>query len=186
MIIIDNYDSFTYNIVEYIRILGIEPQVFKNDEITVEEIKNIKFKNIIISPGWGNPSNSGISIPLISECYKTKNILGVCLGHQCICKYFGGEITKAEKPMHGKVSEIFFNNDEKLFNGIKSPQKVTRYHSLIVKNSLPSCLKCIAKTAQNEIMAVKHNEFNIYGVQFHPEAILTENGIKLLENFINL
>lgn len=186
MIIIDNYDSFTYNLVEYFRILGVEPKVFQNDKITLNEIKKLDFTHIVISPGWGNPDNSGISIPLIAQYYSSKKILGVCLGHQCICQYFGGEIVKATKPMHGKVSEIFFNNKEGIFKDIKSPINVTRYHSLIVKNELPKCLKIIAKTAQEEIMAVKHTNFNVYGLQFHPEAILTDFGIRILENFIKL
>lgn len=186
MIIIDNYDSFTYNLVEYFKILGINPIIFKNDKITLKEIEKLDFKNIVISPGWGTPNNAGISMPLIDKYHSSKKILGVCLGHQCICKYFGSEIIKAEFPMHGKISEIFFNKDEELFKDIKSPLKVTRYHSLIVKNNVPKCIKVIAKTAANEIMAVKHTKYKVYGVQFHPEAILTDFGIKILENFIKL
>lgn len=186
MVIIDNYDSFTYNLVEYFRILGEEPKVFKNDEININELVKENFKHLIISPGWGNPDNSGISIEAINKFYKTKKILGVCLGHQCIYKYFGGSIIKAENPMHGKTSSIFYKRDEKLFQGIKQGFKATRYHSLIAcKNTLPKDINIIAETKTGEIMAIKHNFYPVYGVQFHPESILTESGINILKNFID-
>jgi anthranilate synthase/aminodeoxychorismate synthase-like glutamine amidotransferase len=186
MIIIDNYDSFTYNIVEYFRILGLEPKVFKNDEITLEKIEKINFNYLIISPGAGNPDNSGISMKLIDKYKSSRKILGVCLGHQCICKYFGGKIINAIEPMHGKISSINIKQDEKIFFGVKNPLNVVRYHSLIVDNNLPDCLEVIAQTDKNEIMAIKHKVYDIYGLQFHPEAILTECGLKILENFIRL
>ncbi len=229
-ILIDNYDSFTYNIVQYLKELCIEPKVFKNDEVKVSELKKINFSSIIISPGPGNPDNSGISIEAIKEFYKTKKILGVCLGHQCIAQYFGCKIVKAKVPVHGKVSRIYFEND-KLFEGIEQGFNATRYHSLIVDNKfltgsiiplayagekeekvkgkrkefcvvgLESPTYCYdAKSKEQKVksdtspftlnspllMALKHKEYPVYGVQFHPEAILTQYGKKLLENFFKI
>lgn len=187
MVIIDNYDSFTYNLVEYFKILNITPIVIKNDKITISELKKINFKYLVISPGWGSPKDSGISMNAIKEFYTTKKILGVCLGHQCICKFFGADIIQAKVPMHGKLSEININQDELIFKDIPNKFKVTRYHSLIADNkTIPDCLKIIAKTNSGEIMAIRHKKFPVYGLQFHPEAILTEFGIKILENFIEL
>lgn len=187
MILIDNYDSFTYNIVQYLRELGVSPLVIKNDEKTIDEIKELKFNSIVISPGPSNPDNAGISLSIIKEFYKTKKILGVCLGHQCIAQYFGCEIVGATEPIHGKVSEIFFSENEQLFNNINQGFLATRYHSLIVdNNSLKDPLEVIAYTKDKIIMALKHKQYKVYGVQFHPEAILTEYGKVLLKNFINL
>ena len=209
MILIDNYDSFTYNVVQYLRELGIEPKIFKNDEITIEELKKIDFESIIISPGPKNPDEAEISMDVIKEFYKTKKILGICLGHQCIAQFFGAKIIKSKNPTHGKVSKIYFEDNE-LFKGLNQGFEATRYHSLIVKNdSLPDCIKPIAYTNEETdsrdkrretrnsdefrspftihhslIMAIKHTEYPIYGVQFHPEAILTEGGKQLLKNFI--
>lgn len=185
MILIDNYDSFTYNIVQYLKELGIEPRVFKNDEITVDELKKLKFSSIIISPGPKNPDRAGISLEVIKEFHKTKKILGVCLGHQCIAQFFGGKIIKSSEPMHGKVSKIYFIPDA-LFEGLEQGFEATRYHSLIVDNdSLPECLLPIAY-AEEVLMAIKHKDYPLYGVQFHPEAILTEGGKRLLKNFVDL
>lgn len=209
MILIDNYDSFTYNIVQYLKELGIEPKIFKNDEISVQELKKLDFSAIIISPGPSNPDNAGISLDVIGEFYKTKKILGVCLGHQCIAQYFGCKIIKAETPVHGKVSKIYFQEDA-IFEGIEQGFEATRYHSLIVDNkSLTECLiplaYCEGTRRQDDkmrgcvefhsyfspltphlspLMALRHKDYPIYGVQFHPEAILTQSGKKLLENFI--
>lgn len=185
MILIDNYDSFTYNIVQYLEELGIQPKIYENDKITIEELKKIKFNSIIISPGAGTPDTAGISMQVINEFYKTKKILGICLGHQCIAQFFGGKVIKSQHPTHGKTSQIFFKQKSKLFKDIPEGFNATRYHSLIVEN-LPECLKATAQTKDNIIMALEHRKLPIYGVQFHPEAILTEYGHKILENFINL
>lgn len=185
MILIDNYDSFTYNIVQYLEELGVKPKIFENDKITVEELKKINFNGIIISPGAGNPDTAGISMNVIKEFYKTKKILGICLGHQCIAQFFNGKVIKAPEPVHGKTSEIYFDENCKLFKGLNQGFKATRYHSLIVKD-LPKSLKVTAKTKDNIIMGIQHTEFPIYGVQFHPEAILTEYGHELIKNFITL
>jgi len=186
MILIDNYDSFTYNIVQYLKELGVEPKIFKNDEITIKELKKLKFSSIIISPGPKNPDEAGISIDVIAEFHKTKKILGVCLGHQCIAQYFGGKVIKSAEPVHGKVSKIYFQENV-LFKGLKQGFKATRYHSLVVDNeSLPECIMPLAFTGANISMALKHKDYPIYGVQFHPEAILTQGGRRLLGNFLGL
>lgn len=185
MIIIDNYDSFTYNIVNYVRILGLNPKVFKNDKISIQDLKNINFSSIIISPGPGNVYDGGISIDVIKKFYKTKKILGVCLGHQIIAHCFNAKIIKSKDPYHGKTSNIYYANKEPLFYSLKQGFKATRYHSLIVeKKSLPSKIKIIAKTNDDLIMGIKLNNYKTFGVQFHPESILTEDGIKIIKNFI--
>lgn len=181
MILIDNYDSFTYNIVQYLQELGVEPKVFENDKITINELKQLNFNSIIISPGAGNPDTAGISTDVIKEFYKTKKILGICLGHQCIAQFFGGKIVKSPNPTHGKTSKIFFDEQSKLFKGLPQGFEVTRYHSLEVKD-VP--LKVTAKTVDGTIMAIEHETLPVYGVQFHPEAILTQYGHELLYNFI--
>lgn len=186
LILIDNYDSFTYNIVQYLKELGIEPQIYKNDKITIPELKKVQFDSIIISPGPKNPDESGISMGVIAEFYKTKKIFGICLGHQCIAQHFGCKIIKSKEPTHGKVSKIYFENDP-IFDGIEQGFEATRYHSLIVKNdSITDCIKPLAYTKDKVLMALKHKDYSIYGVQFHPEAILTQFGKKLLSNFITL
>jgi len=197
MILIDNHDSFTYNIVQYLKELGVNPKIFKNDEITIEDLKKIDFSSIVISPGPKNPDCAGISMEVIKEFHKTKKILGVCLGHQCIAQFFGCKVVKAKNPMHGKVSKIYFEKDL-LFDEIEQGFEATRYHSLIVdeKSIAKSAIRPIAYTIDNyssvqlsthspkTIMALKHKDYPIYGVQFHPEAILTQYGKKLLSNFI--
>lgn len=184
MLIIDNYDSFTYNIVQYIKTLGIEPKVIMNDELSLAEIKQLDFSRIILSPGWGNPDNSGITMEVI-DYYKDKlPILGVCLGMQCIAKYFGADIIKAPEPFHGKNSAIFFNPDFELFRGLSDGFSATRYHSLIIKPPENSDISVEAWTDDKLPMAIKIKNRPIYGVQFHPEAILTENGIEIFRNFI--
>lgn len=187
MILIDNYDSFTYNIVQYLKELGVNPKVFKNDEITVEELKKLDFSSIIISPGPKNPDNAGISMNVIKEFHKTKKILGVCLGHQCIAQFFGCKIIKDKEPTHGKVSKIYHRGKCFIFDGIEQGFEATRYHSLIVDNeSLTDCIIPTAYTENKILMGIKHRDYPIYGVQFHPEAILTEGGKMLLKNFLNL
>lgn len=191
MILIDNYDSFTYNIVQYLREFGVEPKIFRNDEISIKELKTLNFSSIVISPGPGNPNNAGISIDVIKEFYKTKKILGICLGHQCIAQHFGCKIIKAQEPVHGKVSKIYFKKDKfsesKLFDGIEEGFEATRYHSLTVdNNSLTDTIIPLAYTDDKVLMALKQKDYPVYGVQFHPEAILTQHGKNLLRNFIFL
>lgn len=187
MILIDNYDSFTYNIVQYLEELGVEPKIFENDKVTIDELKSLDFDSIIISPGAGNPDTAGISMAVLEEFYKTKKILGICLGHQCIAKFFGANIAKSKNPTHGKTSKIFVCENSKLFKNLPKSFDVTRYHSLEVeKSSMPSSLKITAETQDGIIMALEHNALPIYGVQFHPEAILTQYGHELLRNFIEI
>lgn len=185
MLVIDNYDSFTYNVVQYLKILGINPVVIKNDELPLEEIRKLDFKGIIISPGWGSPENSGVSMDVIDYYRDRKPILGICLGMQCIARYFGADIVRAPYPCHGKNSEIYFKPDFKLFQGFPQGFSVTRYHSLMVAN--PSeVTEITAETADHIPMALKIRDKDIYGVQFHPEAILTEHGLDIFRNFIGL
>lgn len=186
MLVIDNYDSFTYNIVQYLQILGAEPQVITNDELRLSDIKSLKFSRIILSPGWGNPDNSGVTMEVI-DYYKDKlPILGVCLGMQCIAKYFGADIIKAPEPFHGKNSSIFFNPEFELFKGLKEGFSATRYHSLVIRPPENSDINIEARTEDNLPMALRIKNRPIYGVQFHPEAILTENGIEIFRNFLNI
>ena len=187
MILIDNYDSFTYNIVQYLQELGVNPQIFKNDKITIQELKTLDFSTVIISPGAGNPNTAGISMDVIKEFYQTKKILGVCLGFQCLAQFFGAKIIKDKEPMHGKISKINVDTKSKLFKNLPKSFDVTRYHSLIVdKNTIKPPLKITAQTSKGIIMALEHEKLPLYGVQFHPEAILTQYGHELFENFINI
>ena len=186
IILIDNYDSFTYNLVQYLSELGAKLKVFRNDKITLSEAKRLKPTHIVISPGPGRPSDAGISKKLIKEFCDKIPILGVCLGHQCIGEAFGGKIVGAKRLMHGKTSKIYHNKKE-IFKSIKNPFDATRYHSLIVeRKSLPKCFDIIAQTKEKEIMAIKHKEHPVWGVQFHPESILTTEGMKILRNFIRI
>ncbi len=188
VLIIDNYDSFTYNLVQYFGELKQEVLVYRNDKITLEEIKNIKPNHIVISPGPGRPDDAGISKELIKTFAGEIPILGVCLGHQCIGEVYKGKVINAPELMHGKTSEIFHNN-ESIFHNIKNPFIATRYHSLVVDlNSLVNTpINIIAKTKDNLVMAIEHKEYkNLIGVQFHPESILTECGHSLLTNFLNI
>lgn len=183
MLIIDNYDSFTYNIVQYLKILGVEPIIIKNDELTIDKIQSFDFKRIIISPGWGNPDNSGITMEVIDFYQDKLPILGVCLGMQCIAQYFGADIVKAPEPYHGKNSEIFFDEDFELFKNLTQGFSATRYHSLMVTN-IPNNVILQAWTKDKIPMGIKIKDKKIYGVQFHPEAILTDNGIDIFRNFL--
>jgi para-aminobenzoate synthetase component 2 len=181
---IDNYDSFVYNLVRYIEEIGESVEVIRNDKIKMNLIDNNKYLGIIISPGPKNPSESGSCLDIIDKFKGRIPILGICLGHQCIGHYFGNRIIKGKMPMHGKISEITHNN-KGIFYDIKNPLKVTRYHSLIIeKKNLSEELEVTAETTDGVIMGIEHNKFPIYGVQFHPEAELTEEGYKILENFI--
>ncbi|HIU91627.1 MAG TPA: aminodeoxychorismate/anthranilate synthase component II [Candidatus Limenecus avicola] len=188
MILIDNYDSFTYNIVQYLQELGVKPRVFKNDEVTIEELKNIDFNSVIISPGPGNPcdkNSTGVCGDIVKEFYTTKKILGVCLGHQLIASHFGARIVKDPEPYHGKTSKIYIERESKLFKDIPNGFEATRYHSLKAVD-LPHCIIPLAYTDDKILMALKHRDYEVYGVQFHPEAILTQYGHRLFENFLNI
>ncbi len=184
VLMIDNYDSFTYNLVQYLGELGAKVRVARNDKITVGEIRELKPEKIMISPGPGRPEDAGVSCAVIKEFSGKIPILGVCLGHQCIGNCFGGRIVQAKKLMHGKTSQIY-HNQIGLFAGMKNPFCATRYHSLVVeKKSFPQALEIIAETKDKEIMGLKHRDFALWGVQFHPESIMTEEGKKLLANFL--
>lgn len=185
-ILIDNYDSFTYNLYHYFRELGVDVAVHRNDQITVEEVLLLSPRGIILSPGPCTPSEAGICLDLIQKAKGTIPIFGVCLGHQSIGQAFGGNVIRAEKVMHGKVSPISHNNTG-IFAGLPNPFTATRYHSLIVDHkSLPDCLEITATTSDGLIMGLQHKEFNIHGVQFHPESIASEHGHDLLKNFIKM
>ncbi|RME80838.1 MAG: aminodeoxychorismate/anthranilate synthase component II [Caldilineae bacterium] len=183
--VIDNYDSFTYNLVQYLGELGADLRVWRNDEISVEALQELKPAGIVISPGPGEPDDAGISNDVIRAFYRSTPILGVCLGHQCIGHVFGGKVGRAPRLMHGKVSPVFHTGDD-LFAGIPSPFQATRYHSLIVYEPLPSDFVMTAFTAEGEVMGMRHRHYPCYGVQFHPESILTEGGKTLLANFLRL
>ena len=189
ILMIDNYDSFTYNVVQYLGELKAEVNVVRNDEITVEEVASLAPEKIVISPGPCTPNEAGISVEVIERFSGTIPILGICLGHQSIGQAFGGKVVRARSVMHGKTSPIY-HNDVGVFRGLPNPFEATRYHSLIVdRESLPDCLEITAWTQTDdgsidEIMGFRHREYAVEGVQFHPESILTENGHDLLENFL--
>ena len=184
LLMIDNYDSFVYNLVRYFEEIGEQVEVVRNDKIDMNIIDVNKYLGIIISPGPKNPKEAGLCLDIIDKFKNQIPILGICLGHQCIAHYFGAKIIKGENPMHGKISEITHHN-KGIFDNVKNPLNVTRYHSLIVeKESFPETLKITAETLDGVIMGIRHNKLPIYGVQFHPEAELTEEGHKILENFI--
>ena len=186
ILVIDNYDSFTYNLVQYLGELGAELRVYRNDKITLEEIRKMAPEKLLISPGPGEPKDAGISEDVIRTFGSRTPILGVCLGHQAIGEVFGGRIVGAKSLMHGKTSKIY-HNGKGVFKGIKSPFDATRYHSLVVeRESLPKVLQITAETKDKEIMGLIHREYPIYGVQFHPESILTAEGKKLLKNFLEM
>ena len=186
LLVIDNYDSFTYNLVQYFGELKAKPVVFRNDQITLAKIKGLKPKQIVISPGPCTPKEAGISNDVIKTFSGKTPILGVCLGHQCIGDVFGGKVVRAKRIMHGKTSEIF--HDKKyLFQGIQNPFTATRYHSLLVeKKSFPKDLEITAWTAEDEVMGLRHKKHPTWGVQFHPESILTLAGKDILRNFLTL
>ena len=184
LLVIDNYDSFTYNLVQYFGELGADPLVKRNDEITPDEIAALKPERIVISPGPCTPNEAGISNEVIRRFGPAVPLLGVCLGHQCIGHVFGGEVVRAGRLMHGKTSPILHQGTG-VFAGLPNPFDATRYHSLLVKReTFPAALEITAETAEGEIMGLRHREFPIYGVQFHPESILTLEGKRLLQNFL--
>lgn len=184
ILVIDNYDSFTYNLVQYLGELEKDVRVFRNDAVTVDSIRAMKPHRIVISPGPCTPNEAGISIQTVRELGPEVPLLGVCLGHQSIGAAFGGDVVRADRIMHGKISSIrHFGN--RLFEGVPSPFKATRYHSLLIKrDTCPDCLEITAETDALEIMGVAHKQYPIWGVQFHPESILTEYGKQIIKNFL--
>lgn len=184
IVVVDNYDSFTYNLVQYFGEFEPDIRVFRNDAITVDGIAALKPSHVVVSPGPGTPADAGISIEVMRKLGPRFPTLGVCLGHQSIGAAFGGDVVRAERIMHGKVS-VITHSGTPLFNHVPSPFTATRYHSLIIKReTMPACLDIIAETDAKEIMAVAHNEFPIWGVQFHPESILTDHGKQMIRNFL--
>ena len=186
LLVIDNFDSFTYNLVQYFGELGVEQQVYRNNAITVEEALELNPDRVMISPGPCSPNEAGVSLDMIAAFAGKKPLLGVCLGHQSIGQHFGGNIVRADRLMHGKTSPVK-HRDTDIFAGLPNPMEATRYHSLIVERStLPDCLAVTAETDEGEIMGLAHKDIPIWGVQFHPESLATQEGMKMLENFLKL
>ncbi len=186
LLMIDNYDSFTYNLVQYFLELGAEVEVYRNDQISVAEIVQLQPSRLVVSPGPCSPNEAGISVAAIQQLAGKLPILGVCLGHQSIGQAFGGNIVRADRLMHGKTSPIY-HDDRELFAGLSQPFDATRYHSLIVERaSLPDCLEITAWTREGEIMGMRHRDLPVWGIQFHPESILTKEGMHLLKNFLEM
>ena len=185
ILLIDNYDSFSYNLFQMVGEINPDIKVIRNDEMSVEEIKALAPAKIIISPGPGRPEDAGVIIDVVKELGRSIPILGVCLGHQAICMAFGATVTYAKELMHGKDSLTYFDTDSTVFSGLPNKSKVARYHSLAAsEDTIPTDLKVIAKTDDGEVMAVEHRYYPIYGVQFHPESIMTEYGKEMLRNFL--
>lgn len=186
LLVIDNFDSFTFNLVQYFGTLGVSQRVFRNNEITPAEALALNPDRVLISPGPCSPSEAGVSLDMIGAFAGKKPVFGVCLGHQSIGQYFGGKVIRANRLMHGKTSPILHRNTD-LFQGMPQGFAATRYHSLLVERStLPECLEVTAETAEGEIMGLRHKSLPVWGVQFHPESIATENGIQILRNFLSL
>ena len=186
VLVIDNYDSFTYNLVQYLGEMGVDMQVHRNDQITLERIRQLKPERILVSPGPCSPRESGLSNDIIRNFGPETPVFGVCLGHQCIGHVFGADVVVNYRMMHGKTSAIRHNGED-LFEGMPNPFQATRYHSLVIKrDTLPDCLEVTAETEEGEIMGVRHKELPIWGVQFHPESILTESGRQIMRNFLKL
>ena len=184
VLLIDNYDSFTYNLAQYLGELGAGLTIRRNDVLTVEEAEGLEFSHLVVSPGPGNPGQAGISTELIRRVAGQRPVLGVCLGHQCVGEAFGARIDLAPRMMHGKTSPIH-HDGRGLFRGIDTPFEATRYHSLIVEeNGLPGCLEISARTREGEVMGIRHREQPVEGLQFHPESIMTKAGMTLLKNFL--
>ena len=186
LLVIDNYDSFTFNLVQYFGQLGVAMRVFRNDELSAAEAEQLNPERVLISPGPCTPTDAGVSLDIIKTFAGKKPILGVCLGHQSIGQQFGGKVIRAPRQMHGKLSPIQHRGTD-IFQHLPSPFTATRYHSLLVeRSSLPNCLEITAETAEGEIMGLRHKQFPVYGVQFHPESIATEGGMQILKNFLTL
>ena len=186
LLMIDNYDSFTYNLVQYLRELGEEVEVYRNDKISLAEIETLNPTRLVVSPGPCTPNEAGISVEAIKHFAGKLPILGVCLGHQSIGQAYGGKVVRADRLMHGKTSPVFHDNRE-LFVGLPDPFDATRYHSLLMeRSSLPECLEITAWTAEGEIMGMRHRDLPVWGVQFHPESILTVAGMNMLNNFLQM
>lgn len=184
ILLIDNYDSFSYNLFQLVGTINDDIKIIRNDEMTVDEIKELAPSHIILSPGPKRPKDAGICIDVVKELGSKMKILGVCLGHQSICEAYGGVVSYAKQLMHGKQSRCEIDNSSKLFKGLGNSIDVARYHSLSADEStLPDCLKITAKTDDGEIMAVEHKKYNVFGVQFHPESIMTPKGIDIIRNF---
>ncbi len=187
ILLIDNYDSFSYNLVQLVGTINKDIKVIRNDEMNISQIEALSPSHIIISPGPGRPCDAGICEDVIKHFAGRIPILGVCLGHQAICESFGAVITYAKKIMHGKQSDISIDKDCRIFDGIENRTRVARYHSLAAdEKTIPSCLKVVAKADDGEIMAVKHNDYEVYGLQFHPESIMTSDGMRMLSNFLEV
>ena len=186
LLVIDNYDSFTFNLVQYFGQLGVEQRVFRNTEITADEALALKPERVLISPGPCSPAEAGVSLDIIRAFAGKVPLFGVCLGHQSIGHYFGGQVVRADRLMHGKTSPIH-HRDSDVFRGLPNPFKATRYHSLLVeRSSFPDCLEITAETEGGEIMGLRHKTLPVWGVQFHPESIATERGMDMLRNFLKL
>jgi anthranilate synthase/aminodeoxychorismate synthase-like glutamine amidotransferase len=186
LLVIDNYDSFTFNLVQYFGQLGVAQRVVRNDEITAADAERLNPDRILISPGPCTPTEAGISLDIIQTFAGRKPILGVCLGHQAIGQFFGGKVVRAGRLMHGKMSPILHHGTD-LFRNLPTPFSATRYHSLLVERAtLPDCLEITAETAEGEIMGLRHRQYSVWGVQFHPESIATEHGMVMLRNFLAL
>ena len=186
ILVVDNYDSFTYNLVQYLGSLGAELTVKRNDKVYIKEVEEMNPDGILISPGPCTPAEAGVSVEIVRSFYKRTPILGVCLGHQSIGVAFGGKIVRAKRLMHGKVSQIY-HTGEGVFKDIPSPFTAVRYHSLVIeRESLPEVLKLTAWSEDEEIMGVQHRDYPVYGVQFHPESVLSEHGMDILRNFLEL
>ncbi len=185
LIVIDNYDSFTYNLVQYLGELGAAPQVYRNDAVSLEALEALRPSRLVISPGPGDPNDGGISNDAIRALSGRIPILGVCLGHQCLGAVFGGAVRRAPRLMHGKTSRIHHHGTD-LFASVPSPFEATRYHSLIVEEPVPAALEVTAFTSEGEIMGLKHRQHQTFGVQFHPESILTQHGKLILQNFLEM
>ena len=187
IILIDNYDSFSFNLYQLVSEVKDDVKVFRNDKITIDEIKKLNPEAIILSPGPGRPSDAGICEDVVKELSGKFPILGVCLGHQAICESFGATVTYAKELMHGKVSECTSAGNSNIFNNIQEPFKVARYHSLAADgNTIPNCLEVIARTHDGEVMAVKHKDYKVVGFQFHPESVLTPKGLQMIKNFFEM